>query len=74
VSLVGQGVLEDRRVLRAALQTLRAAGVAVHGVSTSSFRVTFLVPPGPGVEGAARALHAAFVETERAEGSGDAFA
>ena len=73
VSLVGQGVLQDRRLVRQALQTLRAAGVAVHGLSTSSFRVTFLTPPGPGVEQAARALHAAFVETDRAEPAGDAF-
>lgn len=36
----------------------------VRGVSTSSFRVTFLVEPGA-VEETARALHARFVESER---------
>lgn len=67
VSLVGQGILEDRRVLAAALALLSERGVPVRGVSTSSFRVTFLLDPGPGVEESARLLHARFVAHERAE-------
>lgn len=67
VSLVGQGILEERRVLAEALRLLAAQGVDVRGVSTSSFRVTFLLPPGPGVEDAARQLHGRFVARERVE-------
>lgn len=65
VSLVGQGILEDRRVLADALALLGAAGVVVLGVSTSSFRVSFLLAPGPAVEDSARRLHARFVGHER---------
>ncbi len=64
VSLVGQGMLEDRHVLVDALALLEGRSVAVRGLSTSSFRVTFLVDPAV-VEDAARALHARFVRGER---------
>jgi aspartate kinase len=66
VSLVGEGLLDSGEVLREALATLAAEGVAVRGLSTSSFRVTALVEPED-VERAARALHASFVHAERDE-------
>ena len=67
VSLVGQGILEDRRVLADALALLEQKGLGVLGVSTSSFRVTFLVPAGPLAEEVARLLHGRFVPAERVE-------
>lgn len=69
VSLVGQGVLEDRRVVVEALALLDQSGVAVRGLSTSSFRVTALVDPAR-VEEAARLLHAKFVVRDRDEAAG----
>ncbi|MCC7075467.1 MAG: aspartate kinase [Deltaproteobacteria bacterium] len=67
VSLVGQGILEDRRVLAQALALLEQHGVGVLGVSTSSFRVSFLVPAGPLAEEVARLLHGRFVAAGRME-------
>ena len=64
VSLVGHGMLEDKHVVVDALALLKDAGVAVRGLSTSSFRVTLLVDPAH-VEDAARRLHARFVVTVR---------
>jgi len=65
VSLVGEGLLEDRHVMRDGLRALSAEAVDVIGISTSSFRATFLVAPDK-VEIAARCLHARFVPSERA--------
>jgi aspartokinase len=67
VSLVGQGILDDRRILRDALALLTTAGVSVAGVTTSSFRITFLMAPGAQVEESARLLHARFIERDRIE-------
>ena len=71
VSLVGQGILDDPRLLGESLRVLTKAGVDVVGVSTSSFRITFLVPADPGgvgtVAAVARLLHQNFVRVERAE-------
>jgi aspartate kinase len=69
VSLVGQGILSDRRVVLDALELLAERGVEVLGLSTSSFRVTFLVPAGDGVAQVARALHQRFVPASREEPS-----
>jgi aspartate kinase len=69
VSLVGQGVLEDRRVVVEALALLDKNGVEVRGLSTSSFRVTALVDPAR-VEESARLLHAKFVVRDRDEAAG----
>jgi aspartate kinase len=60
VSLVGQGMLEDRSVVRDGLALLGTESVVVRGLSTSSFRVTFLVTPDD-VERATRALHRRFL-------------
>jgi len=65
VSLVGEGLLDEARVLGAALAHLADEGVAVHGVSTSSFRVTLLVDPEQ-TERATRLLHARFIPGGRA--------
>jgi len=67
VSLVGQGILEASGLLGAVLSSLADAGVTPVGVSTSSFRITVLVAPGPGVADLARLLHDRFVQTEREE-------
>ncbi len=71
VSLVGQGILDDPRLLADSLRLLAAEKIDVDGISTSSFRVTFLVradPEGAGSVGAvARLLHRRFVKAERAE-------
>ncbi len=61
VSLVGQGILQDRAILKAALTLLSEQHIAIVGVTTSSFRITFLLEPGEVVAQAARALHARFV-------------
>jgi aspartate kinase len=58
VSLVGVGINQDARVLRQALGALRDRGAAVHGVSTSSFRISLLVD-ATAVEAAVRTLHEA---------------
>lgn len=60
VSLVGEGLLEDRSVLVGALRCLREAQISVFGISTSSFRASLLVNPDD-VEEAARLLHQTFV-------------
>jgi len=67
VSLVGQGILETPGLLAAVLDAVRVAGVAALGVTTSSFRITVLVAPGPAVGALARALHDRFVPAVREE-------
>jgi len=64
VSLVGQGMLEDRSVLTNGLAVLDELGAAALGLSTSSFRVSFLVEPAR-VEDCARALHTRFLSADR---------
>jgi aspartate kinase len=59
-SAVGAGLLADRAVITRGLDALTAAELPVLGLSTSSFRVTFLVPHGRAND-AARALHRALV-------------
>ena len=66
VSLVGQGVLEDKTVVVAALALLADHGIEVRGLSTSSFRVSALVDPAQ-VPACARLLHDHFIVRERAE-------
>jgi aspartate kinase len=60
VSLVGQGMLDDKSILVGAVQLMIDHHITVHGVSTSSFRVTLLLPPHQ-TEAAARLLHNRFV-------------
>jgi aspartate kinase len=70
VSLVGQGILEASGLLGAVLSTVAAAGVTLMGVSTSSFRITVLIAPGPGVAELACRLHDRFVQLDREESAG----
>ena len=72
VSLVGQGILDDPRLLRDALAVVADQRLALHGVQTSSFRITVLVPADPSgssghVAALARALHDRFVTTSQPE-------
>ncbi|MDP2340022.1 MAG: aspartate kinase [Deltaproteobacteria bacterium] len=71
VSLVGQGILDDPRLLSDCLRVLAAESVDVVGVSTSSFRITFLVPADPEASGSvgqvARLLHQRFVKASHVE-------
>ncbi len=53
VSLVGQGILDDPRILRESLELLADRGIALHGVQTSSFRITLLVPAAAATDAAA---------------------
>jgi aspartate kinase len=69
VSLVGQGILSDKRVIVDALALLADRGTEVLGLSTSSFRVTFVVPASADVGAVARALHDRFVPVAREEPS-----
>jgi aspartate kinase len=59
VSLIGEGIGRDPRLLARALSELEAGGWTAEAGSTSRFRVTVLLPSGQ-VEAAVRRLHAAF--------------
>ncbi len=61
VSLVGDGLTQDGRVLRAALDEARALSVTPVAVTTTPFRVSLLVPAKVG-DALTRALHARFCE------------
>lgn len=60
VSLVGAGLLEDRHVVLDGLGALDEAGLACRGLSTSSFRATFLLDPDQTLA-ATRLLHQRFL-------------
>ena len=62
VSAIGAGINATYANVRAGLSVLRDAEIPCRGLSTSSFRITWMVP-GDHVDRAARALHARFVET-----------
>ena len=59
VSLIGEGITRDASVLTRALEVLSAASIPVSALSTSSFRITAILPT-ESVENAVRLLHAAF--------------
>jgi aspartate kinase len=59
VSLIGDGAAKDPSLLPKALGVLEREKIVLEGVSTSSFRITVLVPT-PDVERAVRALHTGF--------------
>ena len=61
VSAVGAGINATYATVRRGSAALAAAGVMASGLSTSSFRVTWLVTR-PSVEAAVRALHREFLE------------
>jgi aspartate kinase len=61
VSAIGAGINASYSNVRIGIDTLRGAGVAPRGISTSSFRITWMVP-NDGVATAVRALHGGFIE------------
>ncbi len=61
VSLVGDGLTNDGRVLRGALETVREAGATARSVTATAFRVSLLVPSEPADE-VTRQLHRRFCE------------
>ncbi|RPI53153.1 MAG: aspartate kinase [Acidobacteria bacterium] len=61
VSVIGAGINASYANARAGLAALRDQGVESRGMSTSSFRITWMVV-GDRVRDAVRALHARFVE------------
>ncbi|HXG54953.1 MAG TPA: hypothetical protein VNJ03_06190, partial [Vicinamibacterales bacterium] len=63
VSVVGTGINATYRNVRTGTAALRAAGIASHGLSTSSFRITWLVPR-ESLDDAVRTLHRALVPAE----------
>jgi aspartate kinase len=62
VSAIGAGINGSYANLRAGLAALGQAGVEPRGMSTSSFRITWMVPDDD-VAKSARALHACFIAT-----------
>jgi aspartate kinase len=68
VSLIGAGINQDFRNWRRAAAILDGLGCPRWGASTSSFRISFLLPE-PHVDPAVRALHDGLVTEGRAEPS-----
>ncbi len=61
VSLVGDGLTQDGRVLRGAFDEARAANITVRSVTATPFRVSMLVGAGE-ADALTRRLHARFCE------------
>jgi aspartate kinase len=61
VSAIGAGINTSYKNVRLGSAALAAAGIAPSGLSTSSFRITWLVPDAT-VKDAVRALHRVFIE------------
>jgi aspartate kinase len=66
VSLIGEGITRDASVLTHALDVLAEASIPPSALSTSSFRITAVVP-SESVEKAVRLLHGAFDLSHPAE-------
>ena len=64
VSVVGAGINATYLNVRRGSACLRARGAVPRGISTSSFRITWLVPRSA-LDDAVRALHVEFLEPER---------
>jgi aspartate kinase len=62
VSVIGAGINASYANVRTGITALQDAGVEPRGMSTSSFRITWMVPDND-VERAVRALHAQFITT-----------
>jgi aspartate kinase len=60
VSAIGAGINATYANVRAGITALNDAGINQHGISTSSFRITWMVPDSD-VERAVRVLHACFI-------------
>ena len=61
VSAIGTGINASYRNLLAGSTCLREAGIAVRGLATSSFRITWLVNRTR-LDEAVRCLHALYIE------------
>jgi aspartate kinase len=61
VSLVGDGLTQDGKVLRGALTIAREEGITPRAITTSPFRVTLVVAAGA-VDALTRRLHARFCD------------
>jgi aspartate kinase len=61
VSVVGAGINASYKNLRTGTACLRDAGIVPQGISTSSFRISWLLP-GDETDAAVRALHRFFIE------------
>jgi aspartokinase len=66
VSLVGDGITRDVRVLARALAVLSRESISVESLVTTAFRISVLVDRSK-VEPLTRALHAEFVATDGAK-------
>jgi aspartate kinase len=64
VSVVGAGINASFENVRRGGAALRAAGIAIEGVATSSFRVTWLIDRAR-LDDAVRLLHATFIEGQQ---------
>jgi aspartate kinase len=60
VSVIGAGINASFDNLRRGSGALEAAGIAMHGIATSSFRITWMIPRAR-LEDAVRTLHAQLV-------------
>ena len=60
VSVIGAGINASFDNLRRGSAALEAAGIALNGMATSSFRITWMIPRTR-LEDAVRALHALFI-------------
>lgn len=65
VSLVGDGITRDVRVLERALSVLARESIVAESLVTTAFRISVLVER-PKVDALTRALHAEFVATDGA--------
>jgi aspartate kinase len=64
VSVVGAGINASFENVRRGSAALRAAGIVIEGVATSSFRVTWLIDRAR-LDDAVRLLHATFIEGQQ---------
>jgi aspartate kinase len=61
VSVIGEGITRDERVLLGGLARVERLGISLEGLTTTAFRISFLVPLAD-VERLVRDLHAALIE------------
>jgi aspartate kinase len=64
VSVVGAGINATYDNVRAGMETLSQLSIDPAGLSTSSFRITWMIPR-PRIAEAVRALHGRFIESQR---------
>ena len=62
VSAIGAGINTSYRNVLTGSDRLQKAGITMHGLATSSFRITWLVP-NPQLHAAVRTLHAHYLQT-----------